>query len=98
MNILKVFMRLVLKTLLAPVSLLLLLTKGVLCLATKIVELPLGLFIWLMIFIIGFCVFNHLWRDFAIALLIMAAVYALLFAVEFLKAMLDGLMGLIRAI
>ena len=64
MNILKSFMRLVLKTLLAPVSLLLLLTKGVLCLATKIVELPLGLFIWLMIFIIGFCVFNHLWRDF----------------------------------
>ena len=33
MNILKAFMRLVLKTLLAPVSLLLLLTKGVLCLA-----------------------------------------------------------------
>ena len=36
MNILKAFMRLVLKILLAPVSLLLLLTKGVLCLATSV--------------------------------------------------------------
>lgn len=98
MDVLRSCMRLLLKVLLAPVSLLLLLVKGALCLVTKIAELPLGLFIWLMIFIIGFCVFNHLWRDFAIALLIMAAVYALLFAVEFLKAMLDGLMGFIRAI
>ena len=69
-----------------------------LCLATKLAGLPIGLFIWLMIFILGFCVFNQRWSDFGIAVLIMVGVYAILFAVELLKAMLDGLMGLIRAI
>ena len=98
MGIMKAFLRLVLKTILAPVSLLLLLIKGILCLATKLAGLPIGLFIWLMIFILSFCVFNQRWSDFGIAVLIMIGVYAILFAVELLKAMLDGLMGLIRAI
>ncbi len=98
MGILKSFLRLVMKTLLAPVSLLLLLVKGLLCLATKLAGLPTGMFIWLMIFILGFCIVNQRWSDFGIALLIMVGVYALLFAVELLKAMLDGLMSLIREI
>lgn len=45
MGIMKAFLRLVLKTILAPVSLLLLLIKGILCLATKLAGLPIGLFI-----------------------------------------------------
>ena len=98
MDIIRSFRRSVLKTLLAPVSLLLLLIKGFLCLAMKVIELPLGLFIWLMIFIIGFCVFNQRWKDLCIAVLITVVVYALLFAVELLKEILDELMGLIRAI
>lgn len=98
MGIMRSFLRIVLKTLLAPVSLILFLAKGLLCLASKIASLPIGLFIWLMIFILGFCVVNQRWGDFGIAILIMAGVYALLFVVELLKAMLDGLMGLIRAI
>ena len=98
MEILKGFLRLVLKTLLAPISFLLLLIKGVLCLATKIIELPLGLFIWLMIFIIGFCVFKHMWTNCAIAALIIVGTYAFMFVIELLKDMLDGLRGYIRAI
>ena len=98
MDIRRSFMRSVLKTILLPVSLLLLLTKIVLCLLTKIMELPLGLFIWIMIFISGICIFNHFWKYFAIALLLMAIVFVLLAAVEFLKVMLDELMELIRAI
>ena len=98
MGIMRSFLRIALKTLLAPVSLLLFLVKGLLCLATKLAGLPIGLFIWLMIFILGFCVVNQRWGDFGIAVLIMVGVYALLFAVELLKAMLDGLIGLIRTI
>ena len=52
----------------------------------------------LLVLILGFCVFNQRWGDFGIAVLIMVGVYAILFTVELLKAMLDGLMGLIRAI
>ena len=98
MDVLRSCMRLLLKVLLTPVSLLLLLVKGALCLVTKIAELPLGLFIWLMIFIIGFCLFNQRWRDFGIAVLIMLAVYAMLATVELIKIMIDGLRGLIKAI
>ena len=94
----KTLFRLLLKLVLLPVSLVLLLAKGAICLALKIVELPLGLFIWLIGIIIVFCIFNQRWRDVGVGALIMGAVYGLLFLVTLLEAMIDGLQEKIRSI
>lgn len=71
----KTLFRLLLKLVLLPVSLVLLLAKGAICLALKLVELPLGLFIWLIGIIIVFCIFNQRWRDVGVGALIMGVVY-----------------------
>ena len=94
----KTLFRLLLKLVLLPVSLVLLLAKGAICLALKIVELPLGLFIWLIGIIIVFCIFNQRWRDAGVGALIMGVVYGLLFLVTLLEAMIDGLQEKIRSI
>lgn len=94
----KTLFRLLLKLVLLPVSLVLLLAKGAICLALKLVELPLGLFIWLIGIIIVFCIFNQRWRDVGVGALIMGVVYGLLFLVTLLEAMIDGLQEKIRSI
>ncbi len=94
----KTLLRFLLKLVLLPVSLVLLLSKGAICLALKMAELPFGLFVWLMGIIIVFCIFNQRWRDVGVGALIVAVAYGFFFLATILETMIDGLQEKIRSI
>ncbi len=98
MSLPKTFSRLLLKTLLTPISLLLLLIKGTIRLAMKLIELPLGLFLWLMLFTMIYCVVMHQWANLLFIVLTLAAIVLVMFVATVAELLIDNLRQMIRSI
>ncbi len=98
MGIGRTLLRFLIKTLLFPVSLILLLIKGVLCLAIKLIELPVGLLLWLVVFIVVVSIFKHEWKELGIGAVTLAIIGGILFIAEGLIFMIDELREKIQAI
>ena len=91
-------MRILLKIILAPVSLVLLVAKGVIHLAINLTSAVIGLFLLYVGFALVYCLVTQRWKDLFIFFVVGIAVIGILFLVVILEEMIDGLRGKIREI
>ena len=91
-------MRILLKIILAPVSLVLLVAKGVIHLAINLTSAVIGLFLLYIGFALIYCLVTQRWKDLFIFFVVGIAVIGSLFLVVILEEMIDGLRGKIREI
>ena len=91
-------LRILLKIVLAPVSLVLLVAKGVIHLAINLTSAVIGLFLLYVGFALVYCLVTLRWTDLFIFFVVGAAVIGILFLVVILEEMIDGLRKKIREI
>ena len=91
-------MRILLKIILAPVSLVLLVAKGVIHLAINLTSAVIGLFLLYIGFALIYCLVTQRWKDLFIFFVVGIAVIGILFLVVILEEMIDGLRKKIREI
>ncbi|MBQ4218301.1 MAG: hypothetical protein II666_01995 [Butyrivibrio sp.] len=91
-------MRILLKIILAPVSLVLLVAKGVIHLAINLTSAVIGLFLLYIGFALIYCLVTQRWKDLFIFFVVGIAVIGILFLVVILEEIIDGLRGKIREI
>lgn len=91
-------LRIFLKIILAPVSLVLLVAKGVIHLAINLTSAVIGLFLLYIGFALIYCLVTQRWKDLFIFFVVGIAVIGILFLVVILEEMIDGLRGKIREI
>ena len=91
-------MRILLKIILAPVSLVLLVAKGVIHLAINLSSAVIGLFLLYIGFALIYCLVTQRWKDLFIFFVVGIAVIGILFLVVILEEIIDGLRGKIREI
>ena len=91
-------LRILLKIILAPVSLVLLVAKGVLHLAINLTSAVIGLFLMYVGFALVYCLVTQRWTDLFIFFVVGAAVISILFLVVILEESIDCLREKIREI
>ena len=91
-------LRILLKIILAPVSLVLLVAKGVIHLAVNITSAVIGLFLLYVGFALIYCLISQRWTDLFIFFVVGVAVIGILFLVVILEEMIDGVIKKIRKI
>ena len=91
-------MRILLKIILAPVSLVLLIAKGVIHLVINLTSAVGGLFLLYVGFALVYCLVTQRWTDLFIFVVVGVAVIGILFLVVILEEMIDGLREKIREI
>ena len=91
-------LRILLKIILAPVSLVLLVAKGVIHLAINLTSAVIGLFLLYVGFALVYCLVTRRWTDLFIFFVVGAAVIGILFLVVILEETIDGLRKKIREI
>ena len=91
-------LRILLKIILAPVSLVLLVVKGVIHLAINLTSAVLGLFLLYVGFALVYCLVTQRLTDLFIFFVVGAAVIGILFLVVILEETMDGLREKIREI
>ena len=91
-------LRILLKTLLEPVSLVLLVAKGVIHLVINLTSAVIGLFLLYVGFALVYCLVTQRWTDLFIFFVVGAAVIGTLFLVVILEETIDGLRKKIREI
>ena len=90
--------RILLKIILAPVSLVLLIAKGVIHMAINLSSAVVGLFLLYVGFALAYCLVAQRWKDLFIFAVVGVAVIGILFLVVVLEEMIDGLREKIREI
>ena len=91
-------LRILLKIILAPVSLVLLVVKGVIHLAINLTSSVVGLFLLYIGFALVYCLVTQRWRDLFIFFVVGVAVIGILFLVVILEETIDSLREKIREI
>ena len=91
-------LRILLKIILAPVSLVLLVAKGVIHLAINLTSAVIDLFLLYVGFALVYCLVTQRWTDLFIFLVVGIAVIGILFLVVILEVTIDGLRKKIREI
>ena len=91
-------LRILLRIILAPVSLVLLVAKGVIHLAIKLTSTVVGLFMLYIGFALVYCLVTQRWRDLFIFFVVGVAVIGILFLVVILEETIDSLREKIREI
>ena len=91
-------LRILLKIILAPVSLVLLVAKGVIHLAINLTSAVIGLFLLYVGFALVYCLVTQRWTDLFIVFVVGAAVIGILFLVMILEETIDGVRAKIREI
>ena len=91
-------LRILLKIILAPVSLVLLVVKGVIHLAINLTSAVLGLFLLYVGFALVYCLVTQRWTDLFIFFVVGAAVIGILFLVMIPEETIDGVRAKIREI
>ena len=91
-------LRILLKIIFAPVSLVLLVAKGVIHLAINLTSAVIGLFLLYVGFALVYCLVTQRWTDLFIFVVVGVAVIGILFLVVILEEMIDGLRKKIREI
>ena len=91
-------LRILLKIILAPVSLVLLVAKGVIHLAINLTSAVIGLFLLYVGFALVYCLVTMRWTDLFIFFVVGVAVIGILFLVVILEETIDGLRKKIREI
>ena len=91
-------MRILLRIILVPVSLALLVAKGVIHLAINLTSAVIGLFLLYVGFALVYCLVTQRWTDLFIFVVVGVAVIGILFLVVILEEMIDGLRKKIREI
>lgn len=91
-------LRILLKTILAPVSLMLLVAKGVIHLAINLASAVIGLFLLYVGFALVYCLVTQRWTDLFIFFVVGIAVIGILFLVVILEETIDSLREKIREI
>ncbi len=91
-------LRILLKILLAPVSLVLLVAKGVIRLAINLTSAVVGLFLMYVGFALVYCLVTQRWTDLFIFFVVGVAVIGILFLVVILEETIDSLREKIRDI
>ena len=91
-------LRILLKIILAPVSLVLLVAKGVIHLAINLTSAVIGLFLLYVGFALVYCLVTQRWMDLFIFFVVGATVIGILFLVVIVEEMIDGLREKIREI
>lgn len=89
-------LRILLKIILVPVSLVLLLAKGVIHLAINLTSAVIGLFLLYVGFALVYCLVIQRWTDLFIFLVVGIVVIGILFLVVILEETIDSLRGRIR--
>lgn len=84
-------LRILLKIILAPVSLVLLVAKGVIRLAINLTSAVVGLFLLYVGSALVYCLVTQRWRDLFIFFVVGIAVIGILFLVVILEEMIDSL-------
>ena len=85
------WLRILLKIILAPVSLVLLVAKGVIRLAINLTSAVVGLFLLYVGSALVYCLVTQRWRDLFIFFVVGIAVIGILFLVVILEEMIDSL-------
>ena len=93
-----VLLRILLKIILAPVSLVLLVAKGAIHLAINLTSAIVGLFLLYVGFALVYCLVTQRWTDLFIFLVVGIAVIGILFMVVIIEETIDGLREKIREI
>ncbi len=91
-------LRILLKIILAPVSLMLLVAKGVIHLAINLASAVIGLFLLYVGFALVYCLVTQRWTDLFIFFVVGIAVIGILFLVVILEETIDSLREKIREI
>lgn len=91
-------LRKLLKIILAPISLVLLVAKGVIHLAIYLTSAVVGLFLLYVGFALVYCLVTQRWTDLLIFFIVGVAVIGILFLVVILEETIDGLREKIREI
>ena len=91
-------LRILLKIVLAPVSLVLLVAKGVIHLAINLTSAVIGLFLLYIGFALVYCLVTQRWTDLFIFFVVGIAVIGILFLVVILEETIDSLREKIREI
>ena len=91
-------LKILLKIILAPVSLALLVAKGVIHLAINLTSTVVGLFLLYVGFALVYCLVTQRWTDLFIFFVVGAAVIGILFLVMILEETIDGVRAKIREI
>ena len=91
-------MRILLRIILVPVSLALLVAKGVIHLAINLTSAVIGLFLLYVGFALVYCLVTQRWTDLFIFFVVGVAVIGILFLVVILEETIDGLRKKIREI
>ena len=91
-------LRILLKIIFAPVSLVLLVAKGVIHLAINLTSAVIGLFLLYVGFALVYCLVTQRWTDLFIFLVVGIAVIGILFMVVIIEETIDGLREKIREI
>ena len=91
-------LRILLKIILAPVSLVLLVAKGVIRLAINLTSAVVGLFLLYVGSALVYCLVTQRWRDLFIFFVVGIAVIGILFLVVILEETIDSLREKIREI
>ena len=91
-----IILRILLKIVLTPVSLVLLFMKGVIHLAINLTSWIIGVFIMYIGFALVFCLVTQEWTQLFIFFLVGLALFGILFMVVFLEEMIDVLRDRIR--
>ena len=91
-------MRILVKIILAPVSLVLLVARGAIHLAINLTSAIVGLFLLYVGFALIYCLIAQRWTDLFIFFVVGVAVIGILFFVVVLEEMIDGLREKIREI
>lgn len=91
-------LRILLKIILAPVSLVLLVSKGVIHLAINLTSAVVGLFLLYVGFALVYCFVTQRWTDLFIFFVVGIAVIGILFLVVILEETIDSLREKIREI
>ena len=84
-------LRILLKIILAPVSLMLLVAKGVIHLAINLASAVIGLFLLYVGFALVYCLVTQRWTDLFIFFVVGVTVIGILFLVVILEETIDGL-------
>ena len=92
------FFIILLKIILAPVSLMLLVAKGVIHLAINLASAVIGLFLLYVGFALVYCLVTQRWTDLFIFFVVGIAVIGILFLVVILEETIDSLREKIREI
>ena len=91
-------LRILLKIILAPVSLVLLVAKGVIHLAINLTSAVIGLFLLYVGFALVYCLVTQRWTDLFIFFVVGVAVIGILFLVMIMEETIDSLREKIREI